>query len=855
MSVAEFPPRVTQPPADAPSVGAPPGRFALTLEQAAYLGLFALALLFHLWGLGDRALHHDETLHASYSWYLFKGRGFMHDPLLHGPFLYHIVALTYFLFGDSDYTARLSVALFGSALVLMPYLIRRELGRGAALLAAVYLLISPAFLYIGRFIRHDMYAVTFEMLGVISVVRYASTRQKRWLYIGAAALGLMATTMETFYLYLVIVGTLLGLVFLWRIWRPGVVVAGLIGLLVVALVFVLPGQAQHPFAGSDEVTRASGPYVCPSLAQPFPPDNPILYTPGPVLGLEPLATADNSYALCVRNEYTDSFSLYFIKLGQFFGHPAIVMALVVSLAGLTALYALIWRRRDRRGTTAWQRARAANDGIVGAFASLGRDWRVLIALAIFLIPYTLLFTAFFVHPTGIVSGTTGSLLYWLAQHDVKRGGQPNYYYLILLTIYEPLALLWGSVGLVLVGVMAGRRILGRISPTAQSAAGKKTGASAADPAIDWRFAMPVLLAWWAIVTLALYSWAGEKMPWLTIHVALPIVLLGAWAFGRTLRWWLGSPGEPMFEAPLTSDWQPAHDASANGNGHTRIALAELPRPGLRDRALPIYLAVFGSIAALCFLRLTVIIDSSSGLQSYAPFILPGALLLFILVTIFAAIFRGPRWAIGALALAITLLISVYTARSAYQLNYRWGDVPRELMIFVQTSPDVARVVDKLEQAATRRNGQFEIWYDNETVWQWYMRRFEDARQQPPVLPTPPGDDVKAVLMLQENIDGHPENHQNLAGFRIQRYPLRWWIPESETYRLPPDWRTGAVDNNAPLLMRLLRNPFDGETSAQVWQYLIYRQLPAPVGSTDFVLAIRPEIADEIGIGTGAEQGK
>jgi uncharacterized membrane protein len=35
-----------------------------------------------------------------------------------------------------------------------------------------------------------------------------------------------------------------------------------------------------------------------------------------------------------------------------------------------------------------------------------------------------------------------------------------------------------------------------------------------------------------VATLALYSWAGEKMPWLTIHVALPIVLLGAWALGR-----------------------------------------------------------------------------------------------------------------------------------------------------------------------------------------------------------------------------------------------------------------------------------------------------------------------------------
>ena len=223
MSVAEFPSRVVQPPAELYQPVDQPARFAITFEHVAYLALFALALLTHLWGLGDRALHHDETLHAAYSWRLYTGQGFEHDPLLHGPFLYHITALMYFLFGDNDFTARLSVALFGSALVVMPFLIRRELGRGAALLAATYLLLSPAFLYVGRFIRHDMYAVVFELLTVISIVRYASTRRARWLYIGAAALGLMSTTMETFYLYLAIFGSLLALVFFWRIWRPGLI--------------------------------------------------------------------------------------------------------------------------------------------------------------------------------------------------------------------------------------------------------------------------------------------------------------------------------------------------------------------------------------------------------------------------------------------------------------------------------------------------------------------------------------------------------------------------------------------------------------------------------------------------------
>jgi 4-amino-4-deoxy-L-arabinose transferase-like glycosyltransferase len=878
MSVAEIPPRAAPPAADRqpaahhePSLSAiRPARFALTFEQAAYIGLFALALLTRLWGLGDRALHHDETLHAAYSWRLYTGQGFLHDPLLHGPFLYHIVALGYFLFGDSDFTARLTTALFGSVLVVLPYLIRRELGRGAALAAATYLLISPAFLYISRFIRHDMYSVVFEMLTVVSIVRYASTRRSRWLYVGAAALGLMAANMETFYLFLVIVGSLLGLVFFWRVWKPGLLVAGALGLALVALVFVLPGKPISPAGG--EVTRANGAYVCPSIGNLSPPDNPIQANPGPILGLPPLPTADNDYALCVRNQYDDNLPVYFAKLGQFFGHPAILLALALSLLGLAALYFLIWWRRDRNGMTAWELARADDDSYIRAFASLGRDPRVWLALLVFLTPYTLLFTSFFGHPSGLVSGATGSLLYWLAQHYVQRGEQPGYYYLMQLVIYEPLVLIWGIAGLVLLGTLLGRRV----------AAWRRDGPRFA-ATIDWGLAMPALLAWWALTTLALYSWAGEKMPWLTVHVALPFVLLGAWALSRALRWW-AAPGiwesesgvgstsrtptpDPQSPAPLAvpavGDWEAGNGdhpqsrvpdsqspLAANGNGYTPA-----PRPRLWDRGLVLFLAAIGLIVTVFLIVAgSVSKPDQSEVNFVAPFLLPALLVLIGLITLFAGLLRGSRWALGALALAIVLFGSAYTFRSAYRLSYQNGDDARELLVFVQTTPDVARVVRALDAAATKRSGNLKIWYDNETVWQWYMRNFKQAQQQSPTL-SAPGDDVMAVLLLAENYDGNAQNQQALQGFRIQRYPLRWWNDEYAIYRLPQDWLTAPVTQDSPLLMRVLRTPLDGRSAAQLWQYLLYRTPPARLGSTDFVLAVRPELADEIGLGTGQENAK
>lgn len=238
---------MTAVPAPAPeavrSVHAPDTAVGLTYEHLAYMGLLALSAFVHVWMLGERALHHDETLHGTYSWFIYVGRGYIHDPLLHGPLLYHLGALTFALFGDNDLTARLSGAVFGTLLTVMPFLIRREIGRIAAFAASVYLLISPVFLYVGRFFRHDIYSGFFELLVVVAVVRFAADRRPLWLFVGVAAFALMYVNQETSYLYLLMIGTPLLMLMLWRVYRPGVAVVGGLGVALALLVFVLPGEA------------------------------------------------------------------------------------------------------------------------------------------------------------------------------------------------------------------------------------------------------------------------------------------------------------------------------------------------------------------------------------------------------------------------------------------------------------------------------------------------------------------------------------------------------------------------------------------------------------------------------------
>lgn len=130
--------------------------------------------------------------------------------------------------------------------------------------------------------------------------------------------------------------------------------------------------------------------------------------------------------------------------------------------------------------------------LMGGVVSLGAEaWAW--GGSIFLVLYTLLFSSFLTNPEGLKEGLWGSISYWLSQQPVARGGHPWFYYLVLIPAYEWAILLLGLIG---VAAVARRPNLG--------------GA---------------FLVWFLAGSLAIYSWASERMPWLVLHPLLPLVLL------------------------------------------------------------------------------------------------------------------------------------------------------------------------------------------------------------------------------------------------------------------------------------------------------------------------------------------
>ncbi|NUN97689.1 MAG: TIGR03663 family protein [Candidatus Omnitrophica bacterium] len=173
--------------------------------------LFALGILSRLWGLGDKAFHHDESIHCFYSYEMategrFKGANnnevtFGYNPVYHGPFLYHFSALILFIFGDSDFTARLPFALMGIFLLWLVWECRKLVGVPMAIgmLAAVTL--SPIVNYYSRFAREDVNIGTAFFAVPVFAALFLKTKRTGYLVLTALSLVIGYSMKESSYMY------------------------------------------------------------------------------------------------------------------------------------------------------------------------------------------------------------------------------------------------------------------------------------------------------------------------------------------------------------------------------------------------------------------------------------------------------------------------------------------------------------------------------------------------------------------------------------------------------------------------------------------------------------------------------
>jgi uncharacterized protein (TIGR03663 family) len=256
-----------------------------------WLALVVLSLALHLWGLGDRSYHHDEAIHAHSAFNLLRNGIYRYDPTYHGPLLYYLTAGTYAVLGDSDFTARLPIALSGVLLIAVAWTLRRPFGGRAAWWMALLATLSPTVLYYGRFLRMDVLEMLTASAAGVAAWRGIRGSPSAWLWAGGWT-ALAFATKENAYVTAALVvatwsiltsvsmlrGSPLGVrPYLERHGWPmlgGVAVAVLVSVPIFTIGFsypedwFFPGKAISYWWGQHEIARVAGPwwYHLPRLA-------------------------------------------------------------------------------------------------------------------------------------------------------------------------------------------------------------------------------------------------------------------------------------------------------------------------------------------------------------------------------------------------------------------------------------------------------------------------------------------------------------------------------------------------------------------------------------------------------------
>ena len=176
--------------------------------------ILILAIILRFAFLDLKLFHHDEAIHAWFSYQLLTTGNYLYDPVYHGPFLYYITASMFALFGDSDLVGRILPRIAGCALIPLVYWLYRlrYLTGKVAVIAALFLAIAPELVYFSRFLRNDIFVVFFSLLLVVAFLAWLD--KGKWYYLAlaavAAALGmcskenmpLILVTFGVFFLYL-----------------------------------------------------------------------------------------------------------------------------------------------------------------------------------------------------------------------------------------------------------------------------------------------------------------------------------------------------------------------------------------------------------------------------------------------------------------------------------------------------------------------------------------------------------------------------------------------------------------------------------------------------------------------------
>jgi uncharacterized protein (TIGR03663 family) len=698
---------------------------SINLEILIFIIIFVLAVFSRFYILGERVMSHDENSHVYYSWRFFRGEGFSHDPLMHGPLQFHLLATSYFMFGDNDFTARIPAASFSVATVMFMWFYRRYLGRAGAIVAAILMLLSPYILFYGRYARNEAFIGLFGVVMLWAILRYLEEGKPQHLYILTLANVLHFTSKETSFIYSAQAMIFLAGYFIYRLssgaWKHPEYRNRFFVTLIITLLFI--GAAggffllNHPQGVSDAGITASPAVPGQEFGAP-----PTVSSPPILMAFIILAVMGIIGALLILIR---GFGWDQLKLDRSFGILIVLGTLVLPQLSAFPLRLL---GRDIPTNASDVMALTLPDILwIGGFLIsllaisfvIGAAWNArvwLVNAAIWYGVFTVFYTSMFTNGAGLFTGMVGSLGYWLEQQGVERGSQPVYYYaLVQMPVYEYLPAIGAWLAFVLAIFRKPRRTLDEFVDSSGSSAAYQLALPAVDLPASTESAIresnlpktqptPViaLLIFWAATSLVAYSVAGEKMPWLTFHITLPAILCSGWSIGQLID---------------SIHWE--------GVGSRRGWLGLLLIPVFLVSSLAAVGALLGTTPPFQGKELIQLQATSQFLVSFLSALVSG-------IGVFRLLKDWPAaHTLRMVSLGFLSLLAVLTAHTTIQANFYNYDDANELLVYAHSAPGVKTALEQIEEISRRTTDGLDIQvaYDNETSYPywWYLRDYPHAQ--------------------------------------------------------------------------------------------------------------------------------
>ncbi len=149
--------------------------------------VFLVGLLIRCISPDLKLFHHDEAIHAWYTYNLITTGSYQYDPVYHGPLLYYLTGVAFLLLGVSDVVARLLPAVFGAAVIPLFWVLHHNgwLKKDQAVFASLFFALSPSMVYFSRFLRHDIFQLFFTVCLLVFFLLYLD--RGKWQYAVCAA--------------------------------------------------------------------------------------------------------------------------------------------------------------------------------------------------------------------------------------------------------------------------------------------------------------------------------------------------------------------------------------------------------------------------------------------------------------------------------------------------------------------------------------------------------------------------------------------------------------------------------------------------------------------------------------------